>query len=63
MKNHNISLDIVRTIACLMVIVYHSPQPGVVNSFEASTASIIGVPCIGLFFMVSGYVWEFFCLL
>lgn len=56
MKNRNISLDIVRTIACIMVIVYHSPQPGVVNSLEASTASIIGVPCIGLFFMVSGYL-------
>lgn len=41
MKNRNISLDIVRTIACIMVIVYHSPQPGVVNSLEASSAEYI----------------------
>ncbi len=56
MKSRNLSLDIIRTIACLLVVIYHSPKPGVVNSFEASSASIIGVPCIGLFFMVSGYL-------
>lgn len=56
MTYRNISLDIIRTIACLLVIVYHSAMPWVASQYEATGTALVGVPCIGLFFMVSGYL-------
>lgn len=56
MKQRNFALDIIRSLACLLVIIYHSAKPGVVNQYEAIGTALIGVPCIGLFFMVSGYL-------
>lgn len=55
-NQRNISLDIIRTIACILVIIYHSAKPGVAGQLEATGTALIGVPCIGLFFMVSGYL-------
>lgn len=51
----NIALDILRVIACLMVVFMHSPMPGM-NTPGAvlSGLSYITSPCIGLFFMISG---------
>lgn len=51
----SISLDIIRIIACLMVVFMHSPikdtnAPGAV----LSGLSYVTAPCIGLFFMISG---------
>ncbi len=48
-------LDAVRDVACLMVILMHSPKPGLDTSAQvASATSYLNAPCIGLFFMVSG---------
>ena len=38
------------------MIIYHSAKPGVAGQLEATGTALIGVPCIGLFFMVSGYL-------
>ena len=56
MKERNYTLDSIRCIACLLVIIYHSAEPGVASALLATGTSLIGVPCIGLFFMVSGYL-------
>lgn len=49
------ALDILRIIACLMVIGSHSPMPRTdANGIFLSTLSYATVPSIGLFFMVSG---------
>lgn len=48
-------LDLIRVIACLMVVLMHSPLPS-----ENANGSFLGIisyataPCICLFFMVSG---------
>lgn len=48
-------LDIIRIVACLMVITQHAPMPGIgTNSVLLSATSFLTYPCIGLFFMVSG---------
>ncbi|QIU95147.1 acyltransferase [Bacteroides faecium] len=49
-------LDIIRTLACIMVIVMHSPIPNTdeENSLLLGAISYFTAPCIGLFFMVSG---------
>lgn len=50
-------LDILRIFACLLVILMHSPSPNTVaqpSSFFLSGISYFTMPCIGLFFMVSG---------
>lgn len=51
----DLSLDIVRVLACLMVILMHSPYP-TKNAIGVLYAGVsyITTPCIGLFFMVSG---------
>lgn len=54
-KERNLSLDIIRILACLMVVLMHSPMPSenAVGPFLAAL-SYLTAPCIGLFFMVSG---------
>lgn len=48
-----IYLDVIRSLACLMVITMHSPQPGT-NGLLQNVIYLATSPCIGLFFMVSG---------
>lgn len=54
-KERNINLDIIRILACFMVVLMHSPMPSdnAVGTFLAAL-SYATAPCIGLFFMVSG---------
>ena len=50
-------LDYIRIIACMMVVMMHSPMPlpsAVGGSVFLSAVSYMSSPCIGLFFMVSG---------
>ena len=47
-------LDIIRIIACIFVILMHSPMQGIGNRLILSSVSFFTAPCIGLFFMVSG---------
>lgn len=48
-------LDIIRVLACLMVVAMHSPMPGEqANGTFLASLSYLTAPCIGLFFMVSG---------
>lgn len=48
-------LDIIRILACVMVIIMHSPMPDCgTPSFVLTGISFVTAPCIGLFFMVSG---------
>lgn len=57
MKNRNFALDIIRSLACILVIIIHSPiAVHGVNGFLFASMTMIGSPCIGLFFMVSGYL-------
>lgn len=55
-KQRIVYLDVVRVVACLMVIIQHSPMPslGEVNSVLLSAISFLSYPCVPLFFMVSG---------
>ena len=51
------SLNLLRILACLMVIFMHAPFPSEnANGIFLSTLSYFTAPCIGLFFMVSGYL-------
>lgn len=49
------SFDIIRILACLMVIAMHAPMPNenAIGIFNAALG-YYNTPCIGLFFMVSG---------
>lgn len=48
-------LDTVRVLACVMVVLMHSPMPADnAPGLFLSTISYLSAPCIGLFFMVSG---------
>lgn len=50
-----ITLDAIRLIACLMIVLMHSPMPGLGTSGAVlSGISYLTAPGIGLFFMVSG---------
>lgn len=52
---HNYSFDILRIIACVMIVAMHAPLPGSEeNSLFLSSLSYLTVPGIGLFFMLSG---------
>lgn len=47
--------DLLRLLACLMIVVIHSPLPGKVgDGVFLSSISYLTAPGIGLFFMVSG---------
>lgn len=51
----NPSLDILRILACLMVVTMHAPLPGSESDgMFLSTLSYLTAPGIGLFFMISG---------
>lgn len=53
-KRREISLDVIRLIACLMIVLMHSPMPGCGSSgMVLSGISYLTAPGIGLFFMVS----------
>lgn len=53
--NRDISLDVVRCIACLMIVLMHSPVPGQNTSgLVLCGISYLTASGIGLFFMVSG---------
>lgn len=55
MRNRVYELDLIRVLACLMVICMHAPYPKEgANGLFLSTLSYLTAPCIGLFFMVSG---------
>lgn len=56
MKERSYGLDVVRVLACFMVIVMHSPipDPSQDSSLILACISYFTAPCIGLFFMVSG---------
>ena len=48
-------LDILRVLACLMVVMMHSPMPGEnAKGWLAVPLSYLTMPCIGIFFAVSG---------
>lgn len=50
-----IQYDIIRIIACLLIVLMHSPMPtSLDNSFFVTSLSFLTEPAIGLFFMVSG---------
>ena len=54
-KRRDISLDVIRLIACLMIVLMHSPMPGCGSSgMVLSGISYLTAPGIGMFFMVSG---------
>lgn len=55
MKTRDHSLDLIRIVACLLVVLMHSPMPSDNASGPfLSALSYLTAPCIGLFFMVSG---------
>lgn len=55
MKQRDNTLDIIRLLACIMVVMMHSPLPtSDANGPFLASMSFFTAPCIGLFFMVSG---------
>lgn len=55
MKQRILYLDIIRILACVMIIAMHAPIPNTgLNSYILSTDSLLTAPGIGLFIMVSG---------
>ena len=48
-------LDFLRVLACLMVVLMHSPMASAkAIGLLLSTLSYLTMPCIGLFFAISG---------
>lgn len=55
MGKRDYSLDLIRVIACLMIVLMHSPMSGLGTSgFVLCGVSYFTAPGIGLFFMISG---------
>lgn len=55
MKQRNLSLDIIRIFACLLVITCHAPMARQdAHSFVHAATSLFSSPCNMLFFLVSG---------
>lgn len=55
MKSRLLYLDVVRIMACVMIIAMHAPIPGTgLSSVVLSSDSLLTAPGIGLFVMVSG---------
>lgn len=50
----NATLDILRVIAMMMIVLMHSPIPGSASGIVLAGISYLTAPGIGLFFMVSG---------
>ena len=54
-NKRNIHYDIIRIIACMMIVAMHSPIPNEnANGFFLSALSYLSAPGVGLFFMISG---------
>ena len=54
-SNRNIFYDVLRVLACLMVIVIHAPRPDSgLSALTCTSVSLFCAPCMGLFFMISG---------
>ena len=55
MRQRDVSLDIIRIVACVFVVAMHSPMPSDnANGVFLVALSYFTAPCNGLFFMVSG---------
>lgn len=60
MKERKIYLDLIRVVACVMVVLMHSPVPESLNPATKGAGpflvylSYLTTPCVPLFFMVSG---------
>lgn len=55
MNSRILYLDIIRIMACVMIVAMHAPIPNTgLNSYVLSTDSLLTAPGIGLFIMVSG---------
>lgn len=55
MKRRILYLDFLRVLACMMVVLMHSPVPsGQGSGIFLSTLSYLTMPCIGIFFAISG---------
>ena len=46
-------LDVIRLLACVLVVLMHSPMDGTPGAIQ-NVVYVVTAPCIGLFFMVSG---------
>ena len=55
MKQRILYLDLLRIIACVMIVFMHSQRPGMgIPAWFLSGSSYLTAPGIGLFFMISG---------
>lgn len=56
MKQRSVYLDLIRIVACFMVIMMHSPKPLSEGLYSPmlGIVSYLSTPCNGLFFMASG---------
>ena len=53
-SNRNIFYDVLRVLACLMVIVIHAPRPDSgLSALTCTSVSLFCAPCMGLFFMIN----------
>lgn len=56
-NKHIFFIDYVRALACVLVCLIHSPiSSDLSNGLYVAGATLLGLPCNGLFFMVSGYL-------
>lgn len=55
MKERVLHYDLIRMVACVMVVVMHSPMPSerIIGPFTW-LLTYLSMPCIGLFFVISG---------
>ena len=54
-NKRNVSFDILRIIACIMVIMIHAPRPNSgLSALTCTSISLFCAPCMGLFFLISG---------
>lgn len=58
MREHRTDIDLIRILACVMVVAMHSALPAsettASDTYLLAPLSYLTAPCIGLFFMVSG---------
>ncbi len=55
MRRRELSFDVMRVLACMMIVLMHSPMPGLgISGIILCGISYLTAPGIGLFFMVSG---------
>lgn len=47
MEQRNLALDLIRVLACLMVVAMHVPIPLGLQMFFPSSLSYVTAPCIG----------------